>query len=84
MSVSTIRTIHCDRCAKWTDGNLDPTATATQIRRKAKRNGWRVAQPGGEDTCPDCVAMETCTCGPHRLFNGVMHHAPECPSQAIA
>ncbi|HEY1394970.1 hypothetical protein [Roseateles sp.] len=80
MSVTIVRCINCDRCATWIDGG-DPTATASKIRRVAKRRGWRVALPGGEDVCPDCIAMETCTCGPHRVIGGAMWHSPECPSQ---
>jgi hypothetical protein len=81
MSITVIRTVHCDKCGKWTDSGLD-VATGAEVRRIAKRYGWKVGLPGGQDLCPDCIAMETCTCGPHRDFFGVVSHAPECPSQA--
>lgn len=33
-------------------------ATAAQIRKAAKRRGWKVSLPGGEDLCPTCVAAD--------------------------
>ena len=37
------------------DLSLDPGPLAYQ-RKRARRHGWKVSQPGGKDFCPDCVS----------------------------
>lgn len=58
MSYTITRSITCDTCLDWFDGG-NPLATASQIRRAAKRRGWRVALPGGVDVCPECPTAPT-------------------------
>ena len=64
MTASTYVTIWCDcqgcdshpdhPCGLWCEpGSEEPTAARS--RRRARRAGWRTAQPGGKDFCPRCL-----------------------------
>jgi hypothetical protein len=52
MIIRTI-TIDCDRCRTEYDGSSNNSA---EVRAWAQKDGWRVAQGGGTDYCPKCVA----------------------------
>lgn len=58
MSVTTIRTIFCDRraavdCRFWA---FQSPNTAAILRHWAREVGWKVGLPGGEDVCPACLS----------------------------
>ena len=58
MSVATIRSVMCDRgvavdCRGWA---FQSAATAATLRQRARRAGWQVGLPGGEDVCPACLS----------------------------
>lgn len=56
MSITTVRTIHCDRCGRWSQHSEDPLSTTAQLRRDAKARGWQIGTGRqGEDTCPPCA-----------------------------
>lgn len=59
MSVVIIRAINCDQgvapdCVFW---QFEAPDTAVALRRWARKAGWAVNRPGGEDICPRCVAF---------------------------
>jgi hypothetical protein len=54
MSITTIRSVHCDRCHTWVENGI---GTAADVRAFVKRCGWKVGLPGGEDLCDECAAV---------------------------
>lgn len=57
MSLTVIKSIHCDGCGVWHYANVGETAT--DVRRDLRRLGWRVnvKRDDGfiQDFCPTCI-----------------------------
>lgn len=52
--------LECDRCSWWNDFGVPQPATAAEIRRAAKKAGWRRDGRDREarDLCPSCSVAE--------------------------
>ncbi len=53
--IATHRTLNCNFCGEWM--HIDDAETATQARKRAQRNGWRVLPNADQrgrlmDACP--------------------------------
>lgn len=61
MSYMRTLAISCDRCKRWDDFGLIQPASAVEIRRAAKKNGWRRDGKDREarDLCPACIRQES-------------------------
>lgn len=56
--VSKALTVHCDICAKWSQGREDQPLT--EIRKQLKREGWTqdrstLLHGRAQDLCPTCT-----------------------------